>query len=258
MKVIKLNKNVRQTKIMTLKIQMNIKHHTNITSIISLENKEILTGTSEGSIQLFSLNIKTKTFALLKQKHDAHEGDIWSICELKNSNVNNIISCSFDKTIKIWIISKNIFHLLKKLTIHKYPIYKLIILPESRIASTSWDRTIKIFDSFGKYQTLVTIVNNECVWSMISLKNKEMLVTSHDGINKEGYICFWCLKKFQIIKRIGGSFARMPTHMIELPDGNVAISSYTEVKPISIIDTDKLIVQKHIVSNYFIFFRRNL
>ena len=250
MKVIKLNKNRRKTKITSLKIQMNIQFHANITSIISLENNEIITGTSEGSIQLFSLNIRTKTFALQKQKYGAHEGDIWSFCELKNPNINNIISCSFDKTIKIWIISKNIFHLLKILTIHKHPIYKLIILPESRIASTSWDRTIKIFDSFDTYQTLVIIVNNECVWSMISLKNKDILVTSHDGVNKEGYISFWCLKKFQIIKSIKGSFARMPTHMIELPDGNIAISSYTEVKPISIIDTDRLIVQKHIISNY--------
>ena len=81
-----------------------------------------------------------------------HTSDVYSVVILSE---NRLASCSFDKSIKIWNLSRLTCE--QTLTGHTSVVYSLVVLSENRLASASADHSIKIWDlsTFTCQRTLI-------------------------------------------------------------------------------------------------------
>ena len=107
------------------------------------------------------------------------------ICELSHQR---LVSCSYDKTIKIWRIGQRDLSFLSTLTSHTNYVYKSIPLLHNRFASCSDDKTVRIWNSEHPYQQIATLTHNSNVCYLLQLKKKDILVTSCWG--SENSLCF--------------------------------------------------------------------
>ncbi len=120
--------------------QLNTEHQDSIQAIAYNDRNKYL-----------AIGSKDKSFSLWKAM-DEYEGNIvktisinyrsYALAVLNNSN---IVSGSYDRTIKIW--NSTSFKVIQTLTGHLGEINDLKILPNSNIVSCSVDKTIKIWKS---------------------------------------------------------------------------------------------------------------
>jgi WD40 repeat protein len=147
-----------------------------ITSLIQLNEREIVCGRKDKSIKILDIKtgqcVKTLTlknnpmYTMIKITDDIianssyKEIKIWNttsnkciltlteqtglITDMIKLNDKYIASCSTDTTIKIWDIKEG--NCAKTLRGHKYPITSLIKLNDDKIVSESFDGTIKIWN----------------------------------------------------------------------------------------------------------------
>ena len=235
--LIKLGKHSYQEKlkpIQQLQYELSIKnlHTSSVRCFIQLQDKRIATGSTDKSISIcsidFSCNLWKQDFIM----KDAHNDTIYCLCQLPS---NELISSSSDEMIKIWkFISTNEFILTTTISLHSSIVYKVITLTKQRFASCSMDSSIKIFNAIEPYQLNVSLGDGDgWIKSIIQLKDTEILVASCAW---KKAILFWDLDTNECIGNIMGYYVSEAHHMIELSDGNVAISSDTEGYPIVIID----------------------
>jgi WD40 repeat protein len=97
---------------------------------------------------------------------------VYALAILPNSN---IVSGSYDKTIKIWQ-SEYPYQLITTLYGHTSEVYKLIILPNSNIVCTSDDNTIKIWQTKGILQNETNISNS--IQSIYKSDNQNSEITA--------------------------------------------------------------------------------
>ena len=158
--------NVKET-IQTILSNLNLKHQNNIdnivksinlytqtkqqhlkriSSILELSDGRIAVGCVGGAISLNYMDYETKEWKILTQNNQAHNDGISTLCELSNKNM---ISSSYDTTIKVWNVSlNNNMQLIRTLTQHKDLVDKLIPLTYNRFVSCSYDESIiKIWNS---------------------------------------------------------------------------------------------------------------
>ena len=231
-------------------IQMNNIHLEYVYSIIQLTDKRIVTG-SINSLLICSVNILTKCWNIDITKESAHNSKINSLCELTNSR---LISGSDDQLIKIWLYSSKDLSLIKQISKHKGFIYKIITLTNNIFATCSQDHTVKLFEHNENYQELLTIKCLSPIISIINLqKRKQLVIASRSSFSSS--FSFWDTDSYILIKNMNNYyFISAPSHMIELPNGNIVVSSNDERKPIVIINTinysiDKIIYCDEIIKS---------
>ena len=109
--------------------------------------------------------------------------------------------------------------------------------------------TVKIWKNDDAYdECLSTLKHNNCVNSILQLKGKEILVSScgnSDHSSNRG-VSFWNINNYTQQHFIKGYCVDWFTHMIELSNGNIALSSDKEPYPIIIIDITSHQVKKEI------------
>ena len=99
---------------------------------------------------------------------DNHKNFVNYLCELENST---IASCSADKTIRIFKLSKTNYQVLAIIEAHKGNIWKLEALSDSRIASCSFDHTVKIWN-VKTYKLIVTLEGHKKpIYSILKLQS---------------------------------------------------------------------------------------
>ena len=209
-------------------------HSLKVTCLIQLNDLRIATGNKDISISIFVINHSTNKWHQCIQQQDCHEGSIISLCEVIHSSIHKLISCSADFSFKIWNIMPNELLLIKTIISHTHWVNKVISMTNGRIASCSIDHTIKIWESFDPFQLLLTLKESNEIVSILQLKGKEELVISC----RNKYISFWNINKYVKEHIVNGYYVSMPNHMIELQNGNIAVSSFTDNNPIIIIDTN--------------------
>ena len=203
-------------------------------SLIEIPNNRIITGGWDGNISISSYNITAKTWKREVYKEKAHNSGILSLCTLNN---NRLVSGSNDKSIKVWTISELDITLLKEIKEHIGVIHKLIPLSNERFASCSSDKTVRIWkNDDNTYECISTLKHDAWVRSILQLRGKEVLVTSN-GYFPSSYILFYNIDNYTKDHTVEGYCAGWSSHMVELSDGNVALSSVKKPHPIVIIDT---------------------
>ena len=217
-----------------IEVEMKIEDiHPNsrVLCILILFDKRICTG-GDGSICICSFDIKKKEWNRDIFEENIHYGYVSSLCQVKN---NELISSSVDSTIKIWKINnktKNL-RLITVLRNHKGFIFHVTSLTKNRVASCSSDSSVKIWDNNNN--EIITTLHEGKGWirSILQLKNREILITS----NNNPSISFWNLISYERESIFNGYYAFRFSHIIELSNGNIALSSKTEQYPIVIINT---------------------
>ena len=170
-------------------IHINKLHSNKITSFILLTNGKFVSGCSEGSMCLTSINYDSKTWNKEISLPKAHNQAITSLCE---SGTNNLVSSSLDHTIKIWNIETKTFDLITTLTDHTDPVYKVITLSSNNnIMSCSGDRTIRLWNNLA-YHQLATFKEENPVYYINELKHHGNIIIANCGNDQfEYYLSFW-------------------------------------------------------------------
>ena len=170
-------------------IHINKLHSNKITSFILLTNGKFVSGCSEGSMCLTSINYDSKTWNKEISLPKAHNQAITSLCE---SGTNNLVSSSLDHTIKIWDIETKTFDLITTLTDHTDPVYKVITLSSNNsIMSCSGDRTIRLWNNLA-YHQLATFKEENPVYYINELKHHGNIIIANCGNDQfEYYLSFW-------------------------------------------------------------------
>lgn len=206
----------------SLEVIMNIEDLHSHCSLcpIELSDKRIATGSLDGSISICSIDLTAKTWKQEIKKKNAHNNSIYSLCEFPN---NQLVSSSEDTTIIIWQISQKALTQLHQITGHTKAVNKVININQNYFASCSADNTVKIWSHTDNYKEIVSLEHKSPVCSIISLSTKPVLVSSSAGMSDS--VMFWDLRTYKLISSVREVCANKPTHMIELRNGCVALTS---------------------------------
>ena len=210
-------------------------------SLIELGDKKIASGGMDGNISISSYEESEKKWKRDIHKKKAHFGCVNSLCALTN---NKLLSGGIDHLIKVWAISDKDIAVIKEIKEHSKAVYKLIPLSEKRFASCSYDSTVKIWKDNNTYECLSTLKHTGRVSSILQIRNREMLVSG--GYESSLGVSFWDLHKYSQLQSIKGYCVYWSSHMVELANGNVALSSAYKPYPIVIIDSSTYQVKKEI------------
>ena len=197
----------------------------------------IITSGNDKTIILYDIN-----FNIIQIIEDAHYFDITDINILDE---NNFLSCSADKSIKIWIKrkKKKIFNFILYYTIenaHEEQINKLIYYSYGKIISCSCDKTIKIWEEYNNnYQSIITLNHSDVVYSILLLEDKNILISS--GVNETK---IWNFYNFELIICLNNTWcARNALKRID--DDNIIIGGGEDGK-MKIISLSQKEIIKHI------------
>ena len=119
------------------------------------------------SIAILSINYELKAWKKYIYKDNTHNTYINSFIELNN---NRPISCSDDKTFKIWSIKENDLTKINTLSEHKGRMNKIVSLNNNKFASASSDKTIMIWNSENPYNIIKTLTNRDKVGNFLCIK----------------------------------------------------------------------------------------
>ena len=227
-------------------------HSNEISCITYLKDKRIATGSLDNSISIISFNFDNLVWKIEIYKENAHEQWIYSLCELNNNKLAS--SSEPQDSIKLWLITPIDLVLIKTLKGHEDTVSCIIPLYNNRFASCSGDSTVKIWENEEPFQEITSLKHTDSVWSIFQLKQKQILISSvYSGDYSTRVLCFWDVVVYQQEHLIKGDCAIYPTHMIELQNGDIAISSNTGGALIVIINTNKYcVVSKIKLDGYII------
>ena len=222
-------------------INMNNLHKSAISSILELTDKRILTGSADGSLSICSINYNSNEYFQEIIYEQAHVSKITYLCEIPN---NRCISCSQNNGIKIWEMSQKELTLMHLIGNHYAKVCKVIPLSEDRFASCSEDKTVQIWSNKEPYEQLKLIYQKGEVHSIIQLQsNKNVLVASvWSGLN--GCVNFISASKGRTQNSINGVYSFYQNGLVELVNGNIAVSNGKYPYNIVIVDSKKCSVVK--------------
>ena len=169
------------TKILTLNGNLSY-----INSLLVLEDGRIASCFGDKLLNLFNLDEGKCEITLKKENHNPVYISQLDKCK--------IMSCSIEGDIIIWNINKIFFSVEATLSEHTDSVWKVIPISNNRIASCSYDTTIKIYKKYSPYSLIATMSGNDLlVCSIIQIKGKEILVSASDDTN----LIFWNLKTYK-------------------------------------------------------------
>ena len=122
-----------------ISIKKEVKYSDYIFCLATLNDNRIASGCKDGFINIYNLNYD------LDFQIKEHSGRVFYLFTHSNGN---LISCSYDKTIKVFSIldNDNNYKCIQTITNHRSAVFKVIEIPEEKILSISADKTIIIFN----------------------------------------------------------------------------------------------------------------
>ena len=153
-------------------IEFNNEHNNSIFCLLYLKDKRIASSGYDNNIFIynkdsFEIDIKIKE----------HEGCVWFIAQ---NSKENLISCSYDKTIKIIELFKDSYKILQILTHHSDSVLKVIELHNGNLVSCSNDKNIIIWEEKSNlYLYKKTLEGHkDIVYSIIEINENEIVSAS--------------------------------------------------------------------------------
>lgn len=191
-----------------------------------LSDGRLASCSKDHSIKIYNMNNDYHCDITIKE----HTSDVNDICEI---NQGKLVSCSNDKSIKIWSIYKSSYHCEHTINkAHEGPVLKIISLSNNRIASFSYNTTIKIWNSNQPYN-LLTVLKGHTHWvsSILNIKHKEILLSlSYDNIFLK-----WNLSTYQCESGISNVDCCGSYNLIELNKNRVIVGGYNAITIINFI-----------------------
>ena len=230
-------------------LKINQKCSSEISSLFVLQDKRLAMGSLNQSITICSIDFETLSYTIDIKKDKAHDNEINSICQfLERDDI--LVSSSDDNKIKLWQLSQYEMNFIRMFDKHTDYVFKVIPLTNTRCASCSADRSVKVWCACvdDDPTELASLTMHSEVRTILQLSSgKEELVASC----RDETIWFWNTDTYTHVHTIKGYYALEPYHMIELPEMKLALSSDTEEHPIVIIDTQRYEIVKVIeMRNY--------
>lgn len=235
-----------------LDLEVNNIHNNSVSYILELIDNRIASGCMDGTISICSINLETKEWECNIPAYSLHEDTITSICQTNNTTC---ISSSDDKTIKIWTLTTTSITLITTLQEHTHWVNDLILLTNNHFASCSEDSSVKIWNT-QNYKLITTLQEEGSIYSILQLKSNGKLITNCDYPYYS--LSFWNLNSNQKEIVFEGYYAYKHSHIIELPNGNIAVSTDTKGYVIVVINIVNYIVEKIIKLEGYIVWESSL
>ena len=151
--------------------------HNNNSSILCLlitSQGKLFSGGSDNIICAYNFNWDKREF-YYDNTLSGHRNSINNLCEMPNYNF--ILSCSDDKTIKMWNI--NNYQCVKTYEGHNSDVNCVLALEDGRVISASTDKTIKVWNEKGECKNTLT-GHSDPVRSLILSNDKRIISCSSD------------------------------------------------------------------------------
>ena len=139
---------------------------------------------------------------ILEQKLKGHNNDVYNVIEIRE---NELISVSYDKTIKKWEIKKeNKFECTKTITFqNSNSCCNILKINENEFVTSSYDDKCLKFWNSNDYSNIATIKNIEVEWTFRSLCIIKDYILCEGGRNSKGFYII-IISTHQLIKNILG------------------------------------------------------
>ena len=173
-----------------LKLIKSINAHMDWINLVSkFPFGNIISVSNDKSIKIYDMN-----YNIIQHIQNAH---IRSINYVDIKDENNFVTCSNDKSIKTWIKKENKFILNKSIiNAHNDEIYKVIYYSNEKLISYSYDGIIKIWEeNINNYQLITSIKHSNFIYSILLIKDKNLLISSDSNGTK-----LWNINNFELIK----------------------------------------------------------
>lgn len=151
-----------------------IQTNENLFCLTVLKNDDLAIGQNDYP---FDIIIRNSQDGLVKNKLVGHKSTVYQIIELPNGN---LVSCSFDKTVKVWNILNGA--MIKSIS-HKSAVFSIVILQNGHLVSGLSDGIINIWNlktnntigNFNEHSS--AICRNTCLYAF---DNGDLLSASWD------------------------------------------------------------------------------
>ena len=145
-------------------------HHIN--NIILLKDGRLASSSSDKTIRIYDKNTYKETITL-----KGHTSYVEYISQ--DQETENLLSCSNDRSIRIWEKTEKTFECIKILeNAHNDSITKVIPIDWQRMASCSRDMTIKIWEKNSPYGLITTLDHGNYVSSIMKINNLDQLISA--------------------------------------------------------------------------------
>jgi WD40 repeat protein len=220
-------------------------HEYNITCITLLHNGKYASCSEDKAIKIFSIKYNNSNESSIPFPHieleylNAHELCITWITELTNST-NTLVTCSFDSFIKFWKVNANSIELIHSIKTETTGNTKVISLTNNRIAVSSSNWTITIFNSVSPYDKLALLKqHNDVVNSIIQVKDKETLIS----VSEDNTLIVWDLITYQMLLIFDEIYSSSPASLIELYGKYIVIGGRGWI---SLLEVDSYVLLNYI------------
>ena len=218
----------KKINIENVKCIKTITEHTKpVFSLLLLKDKRVASCSRDKTIRIFNPSNDYHCSQVLNRYSD----DIISICELSDGT---IVSCSNDKSIIIGDYTIE--------NAHDSAISKVISLPNNRIASCSWDSTIRVWKSNPPYSNTpikVLTGHSRHVTSIVYIKEKNVLISG----SSDKVLRLWNMTTYQCETMLENVQCCWFNAMCQIDKDRVIVGGFNIC---SIVNIDKCIIEKKI------------
>ena len=200
-------------------------HISQVNYLLLLKDNRIASCSNDKTIRIFNPSNDYHCDQVLKR----HSDDIISICQLDDGT---IVSCSKDKSIIIGDYTIKNAHILM--------ICKVITLPNNRIASCSWDNTIKIWKSEPPYSDKpIKVLEGHFgyIWSILYIQDRDIMISGSNDFT----LSLWNILTYQCVTVIEEINCVSTNSLYQIDNNRVIVG---ERETFSIVNIDKCVIEK--------------
>ena len=205
-------------------------HTSSVFSLLLLKDKRIASCSRDRTIRIYDPSNDYHCDQVIER----HKGGIFSICVLDDGS---IVSCSGDKSIIIgdYIIKDA----------HDFSIFKVITLSKNRLASCSFESTIKIWKSDPPYSNTPLKVlegHHQDVTSLLYIKERDIMISG----SEDRTLRLWTMSTYQCDKVIKGVECCSTNSLYQIDNNRVIVGGKNTF---TMVNIDECVIVKTIKDN---------
>ena len=172
---------------------LTLKNHTEpVQCLLILKDGRLVSSSNDGLIIIYKRNFEPDLILKI------HKKEVYNIIQ---NHLNDIVSCSADKTINVIQLLKDTYNVKQTLRSHSNSIIHIQEFSNHNLFSSSTDLSIKIWNNTKKgYQLILTLKTKDKIYSILELKkfNKFVCLESEKNLifyDSNNFIELYSLKE---------------------------------------------------------------